>query len=150
MSNKIEIKKYISNEWKSNVKLKINKIDKYIKYRSNLLANPIYNKEEIVKTELNLIQSIRSLYLYIKKTKYNVFSYNILLLWKSLSQKKYYFIENIINFSKDEKFNNEQKKYILLALNTLQKYDDKYGLFIACVMNRLFCYDISQQILNFI
>ena len=32
----------------------------------------------------------------------------------------------------------------------LQKYDDKYGLFIACVMNRLFCYDISQQILNFI
>ena len=55
MSNKIEIKTYMSNEWKSNVKLKINKIEKYIKYRSNLFANPNYNREELVKTELNCL-----------------------------------------------------------------------------------------------
>jgi len=150
MSYNNEGKTSIDLNWVRNVNLKIKKVEKYIKCRSNLFAIPNYNQEELVKIELNIIQSIRSLYLYVKKTKYNVFSYNTLLLWKSLSEKKYYFIENIIKFSKDEKFNNEQKKYILLALNTLQKYDDKYGLFIACVMNRLFCYDISQQILNFI
>ena len=97
-----------------------------------------------------MIQSIRILYLYVNKTKYEIFSYETLRLWKVLSNKKKYFIENIINFSKDEKFNNKQKKYILLTLKTLQKYNDKYGLFIACVVKRLFCYDISQQILNFI
>lgn len=150
MSNNNEEKTYIDIMWIINVKIKIKKFEKYSNDRYNLLKISNYNQEQLIKIELNMIQSIRNLYLYINKTKYNDFSYETLRLWKVLSQKKYYFIENIINFSKDEKFNNKQKKYILLALNTLQKYNDKYGLFIACVMNRLFCYDISQQILNFI
>jgi hypothetical protein len=150
MSNKIETKTYMSNEWIRNIKLKIKKFEKYNKNRSNLYKILNYNEEELIKIELKMIQSIRILYLYVNKTKYDIFNYDTLRLWKIVSKKKNYFIENIINFSKDKKFNNEQKKYILLTLKTLQKYDDKYGLFIACVINRLFCYDISQQILNFI
>ena len=88
MSNKIETKTYMSNEWIRNIKLKIKKFEKYNKNRSNLYKILNYNEEELIKIELKMIQSIRILYLYVNKTKYDIFNYDTLRLWKIVSKKK--------------------------------------------------------------
>ena len=42
------------------------------------------------------------------------------------------------------------EKYILMCMKTLKNYDDKYGMFLACAVNRVFYYDVARLILEYI
>ena len=97
-----------------------------------------------------LAKNIRSIYLCLNRNQYKCFSYYNITFWKIVCRKKKELIQNI-NYAMDEDgLSDEIYKYMILARNTIRKYDSKYGLFLACVMYRLFCYDIANVVLEYI
>lgn len=98
----------------------------------------------------NLIRLMRIAYMYLNKNKYKVFTYCSIKFWQIASSKKMKNIEDIEEKIKLYDFNPEQMKYLKMAVNTFKKYDDSYGMFVACVVNRLFYHDLARKILYYI
>lgn len=108
------------------------------------------NKAMINWFTYRLTQNIRSIYLCLNRNQYKCFSYYNINFWNTVKRKKKELIQNI-NYALDEDdLSDEIYKYVIIARNTVSKYDSNYGLFIACVMYRLFCYDIANVVLEYI
>ena len=105
------------------------------------------------KINLNKVKLIRSYFLYINRTKSSVFSFTSdeFKYWKSLFYKRIYLIECIRTaLNTDKRINENEKKYLQMAIRTLEKYDDHYGEKIILPLNRYFCNDIIRSICEFI
>jgi hypothetical protein len=96
----------------------------------------------------NLIRCMRIVFMYLNKNKYNVFTYSEMTFWKVASMKKRQNIEEIQNNLNN--YDREKEKYLKMCITTIKKYDDNYGLFVACVINRLFYNDLARNILEYI
>ena len=93
---------------------------------------------------------MRIAYMYLNKNKYKVFTYTSMKFWQTASSKKRQNIEDIEEKLKLYDFNLDQTKYLKMSINTFKKYDDSYGMFVACVVNRLFYHDLARKILYYI
>ena len=105
------------------------------------------------KINLHKVKLIRSYFLYINRTKSSVFSFTSdeFKYWKSLFHKREYLIVCIRTaLESDKRINEKEKKYLQLAIRTLEKYDDHYGEKIILPLNRYFCNDIIRSICEFI
>ena len=118
------------------------------KYKKRCLCRS--NKAMINWYTYRLTKSVRSVYLCLNRIQYKYFSYYNNRFWKTVSRKKKFLIQNI-NYALDEDgLSDEIYNYMIIARNTISKYDSNYGLFLACVMYRLFCYDIANVVLEYI
>ena len=118
------------------------------KYKDRCLCRS--NKAMINWYTYRISKNIRSIYLCLIRNQYKCFSYYNITFWKIVCRKKKELIQNI-NYAMDEDgLSDEIYKYMILTRNTIRKYDSNYGLFLACVMHRLFCYDIANVVLEYI
>jgi hypothetical protein len=99
---------------------------------------------------LRTLKSIRKMFLYLNKIKYNVFTYNEMKLWRSISERKRGLTTELQDILHQQKFTGNNEKYINTVVTTIGKYDDNYGVFLMCAMNRVFCNDIARLILIYI
>ena len=98
----------------------------------------------------NLVRLMRITFIFLNKNKYKVFTYSEMTFWKIASRKKRENIKAIQKYLQKEKFGEERERYFKMSITTINKYDDNYGLFIACVVNRIFYHDLSRNILEYI
>jgi len=99
---------------------------------------------------MRTIKSVRKLFLYLNRIKYSIFTYTEMTLWRTLSDRKKSLTDELQTILQRKKFTADNEKYAMICMTTIGKYDDKYGLFIACAMNRVFCYDVARLILMYI
>lgn len=154
LNKNIEIRTLLSEKFRHFELLKIKK-NKYqydfgvsCKYKERCVCRS--NKAMINWFTYRLAKTIRSIYLCLIRNRYSCFSYYNITFWNIVNRKKKELIQNI-NYAMDEDgLSDEIYKYMILARNTIRKYDSNYGLFVACVMYRLFCYDIANVVLEYI
>ena len=99
---------------------------------------------------LRTLKSIRKMFLYLNKIKYNVFTYAEMNLWRTISARKRGLITELQDILQRKIFSGDSEKYTITCIATIGKYNDNYGLFLACAMNRVFCNDVARLILNYI
>lgn len=99
---------------------------------------------------VNLVRSMRHTYRYLNKHKYIVFTYSEMDFWKVVSSKKREIIKTIYEYLDKDSYDEKRKKYLQKSISTINKYDDNHGLFIACIVNRLFYHDLARYILEYI
>ena len=99
---------------------------------------------------INLVRSMKRTYRYLNKHKYIVFTYSEMTFWKIVSSKKREIIKDIYDYLDKDNYDEKRKKYLQKSISTINKYDDNHGVFIACVVNRLFYHDLARYILEYI
>jgi len=140
----------------------VNNIMSYIREYRTIRENEIismkrnmYNSQRVQSAcarwhKLRILKSVRRLFLYLNKTKYSMFTYNEMKLWRIISEKKRTLTIEIQNILQQKTFTGNNEKYTNTCITTIGKYDDNYGLFLACAMNRVFCNDVARLILIYI
>lgn len=149
--NRPQLKNLI--EWSNNLNIKVKVTKRLVEIydenrsRTNTRSSIKYLKKE----KMNIIKNVRGIYLDINRSKHSVFTFYKMNLWKTFMKKKNVLINDIYDVRNKELWcwNDKEIKYIELCIKTLDKYED-YGKFISCVVNRIFCYDIAWQILDYI
>jgi len=148
---------YLPNDFVYQMLKKIRKFDEF-KAKENEFYKKLPYSEIKDRTYIsikkwyvyNLIRLMRIAYMYLNKNKYKVFTYTSMKFWQTASSKKRQNIEDIEEKLKLYDFNLDQTKYLKMSINTFKKYDDSYGMFVACVVNRLFYHDLARKILYYI
>ena len=113
-------------------------------------------QSEIVKSTmkkwhiLRRAKSIRSIFMFLQKHKYATFTYSAMILWRTTSKLKVRLIGELQSVLNKNTFNESDTKYMLMCINTLNKYDDHIGRFVACAVHRVFYYDVARLILEYI
>jgi hypothetical protein len=133
----------IPEEWINTCKMKLNKI-------GDCKPPPHY---PVGKINLKKVKLVRSYFLFINKTKPNIFTFapNVHKYWNVVLNKKIYLIDCIRTaLDTDNRLNGKEKKYLQLTIKTLEKYDDRYSEKIILPLNRYFCNDIIRCICEFI
>ena len=133
----------IPEEWINTCKMKLNKI-------GDCKPPPNY---PVGKINLKKVKLVRSYFLFINKTKPNIFTFapNVHKYWNVVLNKKIYLIDCIRTaLDTDNRLNGKEKKYLQLTIKTLEKYDNKYSEKIILPLNRYFCNDIIRCICEFI
>jgi hypothetical protein len=133
----------IPEEWINTCKMKLNKI-------GDCKPPPNY---PVGKINLKKVKLVRSYFLFINKTKPNIFTFapNVHKYWNVVLNKKIYLIDCIRTaLDTDNRLNGKEKKYLQLTIKTLEKYDDRYSEKIILPLNRYFCNDIIRCICEFI
>ena len=59
-------------------------------------------------------------------------------LWRSISERKRGLTAELQNILQQKKFTGDSEKYVKTCITTIGKYDNNYGLFLMCAMNRVF------------
>ena len=98
----------------------------------------------------DLVRLMRVAFIYLNKNKYKLFTYREMNFWKIASRKKRVNTFDIQKQLQIHDWDTKREKYLRMCLTTMNKYDDKYGMFVACVVNRLFYNDLSRYILEYI
>jgi len=96
------------------------------------------------------LKSVRKMFLYLNKIKYSIFTYTEMKLWRTLSERKRALTTEIQDILQRKILTGDNEKYANTCITTIGKYDDNYGLFLMCAMNRVFCNDIGRLILMYI
>ena len=133
----------IPQEWINTCKMKLNKI-------GDCKLPPNY---PVGKINLNKVKLVRSYFLFINKTKPNIYTFapNVHKYWNVVLNKKIYLIDCIrTSLDTDNRLNVKEKKYLQLTIKTLEKYDDKYCEKIILPLSRYFCNDLIRNICEFI
>lgn len=99
---------------------------------------------------LRTLKSIRKMFLYLNKIKYSIFTYSEMKLWRSISERKRGLTAELQNILQQKNFTGDSEKYTKTCITTIGKYDNNYGLFLMCAMNRVFCSDLARLILMYI
>lgn len=99
---------------------------------------------------LQTMKNVRKMFLYLNKVKYSVFTYTEMKLWRTISDRKRALTAELQKILQHKTFTGDNEKYTNTCIATIGKYNDNYGLFIACAMNRVFCYDVARLILMYI
>lgn len=103
------------------------------------------------KNYIKRLKSVRSLYLFLIRNKYQVFSFRDMRYWKSVANKKREFEQHLVDeLGTKEEFTIIYIKYMVLALKTLRNYDSTYADTIAMTLFRKFPHDIAREIMAFI
>jgi hypothetical protein len=79
-----------------------------------------------------------------------MFTYGEMKLWRTISERKRELTAQLQHILQQKDFTGDNEKYVRTCITTIGKYDDKYGLFLACAMNRVFCNDVARLILMYI
>mgnify|MGYP001560104362 FL=1 len=133
----------ISQEWINTCKRRLDKI-------GDCKLPPNY---PVGKINLKKVKLVRSYFLFINKTKPNIFTFapNVHKYWNVVLNKKIYLIDCIrTSLDTDNRLNIKEKKDLHLTIKTLEKYDDKYGEKIILPLSRYFCNDLVRNICEFI
>ena len=88
--------------------------------------------------KLRTLKSIRKMFLYLNKIKYSIFTCSEMKLWRSISERKRGLTAELQNILQQKKFTGDSEKYVKTCITTIGKYDNNYGLFLMCAMNRVF------------
>lgn len=99
---------------------------------------------------LRTLKSIRKIFLYLNKIKYSIFTYTEMKLWRTISERKRGLTTELQDILQRKIFSGDSEKYINTVVATIGKYNDNYGLFLMCAMNRVFCTDVARLILMYI
>ena len=99
---------------------------------------------------LRRLKCIRKMFLYLNRIKYSIFTYNEMKLWRILSERKRGLTVELQNILQQKKFTGDSEKYAKTCITTIGNYDNNYGLFLVCAMNRVFCSDLARLILMYI
>ena len=99
---------------------------------------------------LRTLKSIRKMFLYLNKIKYSIFTYSEMKLWRSISERKRGLTAELQNILQQKNFTGDSENYTKTCITTIGKYDNNYGLFLMCAMNRVFCSDLARLILMYI
>ena len=133
----------IPQEWINTCRTRLNKI-------GDCKLPPNY---PVGKINLKKVKLVRSYFLFINKTKPNIFTFapNVHKYWNVVLNKKIYLIDCIrTSLDTDNRLNEKEKSYLQLTIKTLEKYDDKYCEKIILQLNRYFCNDLIRNICEFI
>lgn len=99
---------------------------------------------------LRTLKSIRKIFLYLNKIKYSIFTYTEMKLWRTISDRKRAITAELQKNLQNKTFTADNEKYAMICMTTIGKYNDNYGLFLMCAMNRVFCTDVARLILMYI
>ena len=122
--------------------------DKWLDFFQNILKDCKSNKTK--KKSINIIQNYIYLFLYLNSIKYKIFTFKYMHLWNTIYVKKKQHMDELKVMIKNDNFDDNEKIYIKLLYDTLDKYDEKFGTNLYIMMNRIFCKDICCEILRFI
>lgn len=149
-------------EWKSIIKEKCNKVLRnnvrnqknayWFDKRYNRYSLRLHHNHSATLNALKNMKIIRSIYLYLNKNKYDIFSFSMLKFWKKVITQQQDLLGQIKETLEDKKykFNDDQKRYISIARTTLQKYNENYGLQIGLSLHRAFGKDLALYIYDYI
>ncbi len=99
---------------------------------------------------LRTLKCIRKMFLYLNRIKYSIFTYSEMKIWRTLSERKRGLTAELQNILQQKNFTGDSEKYTKTCITTIGKYDNNYGLFLMCAMNRVFCSDLARLILMYI
>lgn len=103
------------------------------------------------KRNMEKIKIVRSMYLFLNRNKYHIFSFKDMRYWKSAINKKREMEQELRDrLETKEQFSSQYNEYMILTLKTLNNYDSTYSDTIAMTLFRTFPHDISREILAFI
>ena len=103
------------------------------------------------KRNMEKIKIVRSMYLFLNRNKYHIFSFKDMRYWKSVINKKREMEQELLDrLETKEQYSSQYNEYIILTLKTLHNYDSTYSDTIAMTLFRTFPHDISREILAFI
>jgi hypothetical protein len=103
------------------------------------------------KRNMEKIKIVRSMYLFLNRNKYHIFSFKDMRYWKSAINKKREMEQELLDrLETKEQFSSQYNEYMILTLKTLNNYDSTYADTIAMTLFRTFPHDISREILAFI
>jgi hypothetical protein len=149
-------------DWKSIIKEKCQKVQRnnvrnqknaywFDKQNHRYSLRFHYNHSATLNALKNM-KIIRSIYLYLNKNKYDIFSFSMLKFWKKVITQQQDLLGQIKETLEEKKykFNDEQKRYICIARTTLQKYNENYGLQIGLSLHRAFGKDLALYIYDYI
>lgn len=103
------------------------------------------------KRNMEKIKIVRSMYLFLNRNKYHIFSFKDMRYWKSVINKKREMEQELLDrLETKEQFSSQYNEYMILTLKTLHNYDSTYSDTIAMTLFRTFPHDISREILAFI
>lgn len=103
------------------------------------------------KRNMEKIKIVRSMYLFLNRNKYHIFSFKDMRYWKSAINKKREMEQELLDrLETKEQFSSQYNEYMILTLKTLNNYDSTYADTIAMTLFRTFPHDISREILVFI
>lgn len=149
-------------EWKSIIKEKCQKVQRnnvrnqknayWFDKRYNRYSLRLHHNHSAMLNALKNMKIIRSIYLYLNKNKYDIFSFSMLKFWKKVITQQQDLLGQIKETLEEKKykFNDEQKRYISIARTTLQKYNENYGLQIGLSLHRAFGKDLALYIYDYI
>ena len=153
-----ELQSLISKYNNLNDKLQFQKIyiDSLQKINCNNTSLSI-NRLEVAIREKNILflemcKSVRATFLYLNRKKKLMFGFNnkSLKFWQISSERKKHLIHDCQGIIDNNEYNEDIRKYLVLTIKTLKKYDENYGMKIGLVLNRLFCRDISWTIYEYL
>lgn len=143
------------NNINNNVQNQIQYIDLLRKNNHNTRSN--VNKINTAIIEKNRLflekcKAIRTLFLYLNKTKKIIFNFNSVLskFWRIAYERKKHLIRECQGIIDNNEYTEDIRKYLTLTIKTLEKYDENYGFNIGLVLNRLFYKDISWIIYEYL
>ena len=122
-------------------------------YYYRIPHNQLQNRKNICIRKsytYDLVRLMRIAFIYLNKNKYKLFTYREMNFWKIASRKKRVNTNDIQKQLQIHDWDTKREKYLRMCLTTMKKYDDNYGMFIACVVNRLFYNDLARYILEYI
>ena len=107
--------------------------------------------EDQEKRNMEKIKIVRSMYLFLNRNKYHIFTFKDIRYWNTAVKKKREMEQELLDRLKTkEKYSTQYNKYMILTLKTLNNYYSNYSDKIAMTLFRTFPHDISREILAFI
>ena len=149
-------------EWKSILREKCQKVQRnnvrnqknayWFGKQNHRYSLRFHDNHSATLNALKNMKIIRSIYLYLNKNKYDIFSFSMLKFWKKVITQQQDLLGQIKETLEEKKykFNDEQKRYISIARTTLQKYNENYGLQIGLSLHRAFGKDLALYIYDYI
>jgi len=139
--------------WSSILNVRVQSTIRHMKLHDENMDKHVTRSQlkDLKQSKKEIMKYVRNIYLYINRSKHTVFTFYKMSLWKTFLKKKNEFINqlSIVKYNEIWDWNHQEIKYIELILKTLNKYED-HGKLVACVVHRIFCYDIAWQILDYI
>lgn len=107
----------------------------------------VYEKKKIMEK----VKIIRTMYLFLKRNQYKIFTFQHIKYWRTVAKKKCEMEQNLLDkLETKEEFSSQYNKYIILTLKTLRSYDSNYANKIVLSLFRQFPHDVAREIKAFI
>jgi len=116
-------------------------------FRFQKVNKIVYEKKKIMEK----VKIIRTMYLFLKRNQYKIFTFKHIKYWRTVAKKKCEMEQNLLDkLETKEEFSSQYNKYIILTLKTLRSYDSNYANKILMSLFRKFPHDVAREIKAFI